>query len=95
MDAVAAWLAHNGGSVGFAGLVSLAIWLIFTGRLVPKSAVDARLDREREISQDLRQANLKLLDVQAVKDRQIDELLEHSRTTAAAFQALAKAKEAP
>ena len=96
MDAIAAWLASNGGSVGFAGLVTLAIWLIYTGRLVPKSSVDAsRADwgasmgsKDSQI-QDWKEATFRLQDTVTVKDRQIDELIQ-------AFQALVtQSKEAP
>jgi hypothetical protein len=36
------------GQVGIGGLLSLAVWLIFTGRLVPRSTVDdIRRQRDR------------------------------------------------
>lgn len=35
------------GQVGIGGLLSLAVWLIFTGRLVPRSMVDD-VRRERD-----------------------------------------------
>ena len=96
MDAIAAWLMNNGSGVGFAGLVTLTIWLILTGRLVPKSSIDAwradwnaRLDGKDGQIQDWRQANSQLLDAVAIKDKQLDELIE-------AFRALAaQSKEAP
>jgi hypothetical protein len=100
MDAIAAWLTSNGGSVGFAGLVSLAIWLILTGRLVPRASVDAlradwnaRLDAKEVQVQDWKQSYFRSLDTVAVQGKQIDELLEHSRTTAYFIQALANRTE--
>ena len=104
MDAVAAWLAHNSGGVGFAGLVTLAIWLILTGRLVPKSSVDAlrsdwnaRLDAKETQVQDWKESTFRLQDTVAAQGAQLGELLEHSRTTAYFIQALASQqhKEAP
>jgi hypothetical protein len=96
MDHILAWVFAHGGNIGFASLVTLAIVLIMTGRLVPRSNVDSlradwndRLDAKEQQVQDWRSAYQKALDAQAVRDAQLGELLEHSRTTAYFIQALA------
>lgn len=69
---------------GFAGLALAAVWLIFTGRLVPKSLhEETRLDRDgwRKAYEELKP----VLDVQSATQRlqgeQLDKLLEIGQTT--------------
>jgi hypothetical protein len=105
VDVIPNWIFAHGSDVGFAGLLTLAIILILTGRLVPRSTVEAReqdwqdrLESKETQVQYLQQANAKLLDTQAVRDAQIGELLEHSRTAAYFIQAVAtqgKTEKAP
>ena len=105
MEAIPAWLLDHSGNLGFAGLVSLAIVLILTGRLIPRSSVEAlredwndRLQSKEQQVQDWKGAYLKSLEVQTAQGDQIRELLEHSRTTAYFIQALAtqgKSEKAP
>lgn len=100
MDAIAAWLMSNGGSVGFAGLVTLAIWLILTGRLVPRSSVDAlrndwndRLDAKETQVQDWKGAYFRLLDTVEAQAKQNNEQLELARTSAHLIQSAIRPKE--
>lgn len=101
MDAIAAWLTSNGGSVGFAGLCTLAIWLILTGRLVPRTSVDAlradwnaRLNSKEDQVQDWKGAYFRLLDTVDAQAKQSEVQLELSRTSAHLIQAVAtKARE--
>lgn len=100
MDAITAWLAANGGGVGFAGLITLAVWLIFTGRLVPRSSVDslradwtATMEGKDVQIQDWKQTAYRALDTVAALGKQNDELLEGSRTIIRALTT--QQKEAP
>jgi hypothetical protein len=105
VDDIATWVFANGGSIGFAGLITLAIMLILTGRLIPRSTVEAsradwhdRLEAKEVQVQDWKQAYFRSLDTQAVQGEQIRELLELSKTTAYFIQALAtqaKTEKAP
>jgi hypothetical protein len=103
MDAIGGWLLNNGGNVSFGGIVVLGIWLILTGRLVPRSSVDSlradwneRLDSKEVQVQDWKQAYFRSVDIETAQGKQIDELLEHSRATAYFIQTLAsRTKEAP
>jgi hypothetical protein len=103
VDNIPAWLFANSGNISFGGVVVLGIWLILTGRLVPRSSVDAlrsdwndRLDSKDAQVQDWKQAYFRSVDIEAAQGKQIDELLEHSRATAYFIQTLAsRTKEAP
>lgn len=46
--------ALNPGDVGFGALIVSAIWLIFTGRLVPRSTVDAiKIEADQSVTRAL------------------------------------------
>lgn len=65
------------GQVGIGGLLTLAVWLIFTGRLVPRSVVDD-IRRERDDWKDAARES----EAARAEDRaQVRELLEVARTT--------------
>ncbi|MCE7081143.1 hypothetical protein [Streptomyces sp. ST2-7A] len=75
-----ALLAQGGGWA----IVAAAVWMVLTGRLVPRSVMeDARTDRDRwraahEVSEEARRE----------ADRQMGELLELARTTGQALSSL-------
>ncbi|OLT28102.1 hypothetical protein BJF83_00980 [Nocardiopsis sp. CNR-923] len=74
--------------LGLAGLVSLGVYLILTGRLVPRSTVEDLLQARDERLADYITANDDLKESGRLKDEQISELLEHSRTSVHVLQAL-------
>ena len=85
LDAVPPQLLTGG---GLAGLLSLAVWLILTGRLVPRSTVDALLaGKDQEIA---RLAEAHALEVQRgdLQAEHLGELLEHARTTTQVIRSL-------
>jgi hypothetical protein len=63
------------GQVGIGGLLSLAVWLIFTGRLVPRATVDD-IRRERD---DWKAAARASEGARAEEREQARELLEVAR----------------
>jgi len=77
------------GQVGIGGLLSLAVWLIFTGRLVPRSIVDdirRQRDRWEQAARDSESAR--------VEDRdQVRELLEVARITEHVLTSLPRSGE--
>lgn len=83
------------GGIGFAGLVSLAIILIFRGDIVPKSTVDSmRLDRDAMISaknaeiEMVREAYRMSEKARATSTAADIELLELGRTTVHLLQSI-------
>lgn len=70
--------------VALAGIVTWGIIMLFRGRLHPNGTV-VDLRRERDT---WKEAFLKSAEAGRVKDAQISELIEHSRTTAYAFRSL-------
>lgn len=70
--------------VALAGIVTWGIIMLFRGRLHPHGTV-VDLRNERDVWKD---AYLKSAEAGRVKDAQISELIEHSRTTAYAFRTL-------
>jgi len=86
MDQALAGILNGGGVVG---VVLLVGWLIFTGRLVPRTTYeDVMHDRDEwraahRISETARQ----------VAADQVDELLEHARTTDAFIRSLRPRQE--
>ena len=77
LDAVPPQLLTGG---GLAGLLTLAVWLILTGRLVPASMVDKIVQaKDAEIS---RLAEAHALEVQRgdLQAQHLGELLDYART---------------
>lgn len=70
--------------VAFAGLITLFVWMIFTGRLVPKSTTDD-VRSERDV---WKQAYFTEAKAGVVKDGQINELMELARTSTHALASL-------
>jgi hypothetical protein len=75
-------------SLGAGGLLAVVIYMIFTGRLVPRSQVDdMRADKDRQI--DLWKAAYdKAIEGQEVQRDHITALMEANRTTTRVIQAL-------
>lgn len=78
----------SAGDIGFAGLLSLAIFLILTGRLVPRTTVDdmradyaSRLKEKQSEAEDWKEAYKLESAVGVEQGKQIGELLEFARTT--------------
>ncbi|MFD6094701.1 hypothetical protein ACFVWN_01310 [Nocardiopsis flavescens] len=74
--------------LGLAGLVSVGVWMIMTGRLVPRGTVDELLRPRDERLRDMQAAYERSEEANAVKDKQIGELLENSRISVQVLQAL-------
>lgn len=78
----------NPGDVGFAGLLSLAVFLILTGKLVPKSTVD-EIRRDRDVAlaasaeekAEWREVALTEQATTRELNGQLGSLLEYARTT--------------
>ncbi|WP_160051088.1 hypothetical protein [Nocardiopsis sp. FR26] len=79
--------------LGLAGLVGLGVFLIWTGRLLPRSTVEDLLKARDERLADYKAANDALQESGRLKDQQISELLEHSRTSVSLLQALRSASD--
>lgn len=88
MDEVFLWLQGGGGTLGAASLVGIFIILVFTGRIVPNSTVMKMLEFREQQIRDWRDAYLKSEEARGVQDKQVQELLEHSRTTVRVLESL-------
>jgi predicted phage gp36 major capsid-like protein len=76
---------------GFAGLVFLGFWMVFTGRLVPRSThEETRADRDewRKAFEDLRAAGQVQATAQRVQADQLDRLLESAKATETVMTAI-------
>ena len=77
MDLTAFLSSLNIGDVGFFGLVSLAIYLIYTGRLVPRRHLDdTRQDRDawRSVAETQQKTNTE-------QSHQLEKLIEYAKTS--------------
>lgn len=88
------WLASIGpGNIGAATLVTIFIILVFTGRIVPSSTVQRMLNFRETQVQDWKDAFLASEQARLEQDKQIGELLEHSRTTIRLIEALQRVRD--
>lgn len=85
------WSSYLTPTIGATGLLALAVILIFRGSLVPKSTVDQMRRDKDEAIQMWRTAYEKSQAAGELKDRQIDTLLEATRTTSAVVTAVQEA----
>lgn len=85
------WSAFLTPTIGATGLLALAVILIFRGSLVPRSTVNQmRADKEAQIQmwRDAYEMSQRAVDL---KERQIDALLEATRTTSHVVAAVSEA----
>lgn len=76
------------GNIGFAGCVTLAVILIYRGKLQPESSVEARiLDKESQII-DWKSAYEKEREARSEMSGQITQLLEYAKTSDKVLTAL-------
>jgi hypothetical protein len=83
------WVGAVIGQVGIGGLLSLAVWLIFTGRLVSRPVVDD-IRRERD---DWKRAYRESEAARAEEREQVRELLEVARVAEHVLTSLPRAGE--
>jgi hypothetical protein len=85
------WSGYLTPTIGATGLLALAVILIFRGSLVPRSTVDQmRKDKDDQIAM-WKNAFETSQQAVALKDRQIDTLLEAARTTTHVVTAVSEA----
>jgi hypothetical protein len=100
MDVVFGWLIGHSGNISLGSITILFVYGLLTGRIVPRSVLDdvrtdrdSRLEAKEKVSQEWRQAYLNEHERGLVQDKQVVELLEHSRTTVRLLQAFPLPKE--
>lgn len=85
------WTHYLTPTLGASGLLAAVVFMILTGRLLPRAAVEERMsDKDKQIDT-WQSAYQRALEVQDVQRRQIQELLEANRTTTHVIQALPSA----
>lgn len=85
------WTRYLTAGLGATGLLTLAIVLILRGNLVPRSTLEmVRADKEREVETYKAVINARDETIKALQ-RQVDMLLEASRTTQRVIEALPEA----
>src|SRR5574337_408542 len=85
------WTTMLTPSLGAAGLLAAAVIMILTGRLLPKSTVDARLaDKDAQIDT-WRTAYERAMAGQELQREHITQLLDATKTTTHVIQALPQA----
>ena len=84
------------GDIGAFGLVTMFVLLLFSGRVVPRSVLeDVRRDRDDRLAQaiqgsnDWKEAYSQSEVARSMMAAQVEELLEHARTTDAYIRAIA------
>jgi hypothetical protein len=89
------WFTRYGSDVGFGGLVTFFVYLVFTGRIVARSVVDDirsdakdRLEAKERVAQGYREAWETERARGLIQDAQVVELLEHSRTAVHILESL-------
>ena len=100
MDVIFGWLVGHSGNISLGSITILFVYGLLTGRIVPRSVLDdvrldrdSRLEAKQKVSDEWRQAYLNEQQRGLVQDRQVVELLEHSRTTVRILQAVPLPKE--
>jgi len=76
---IAATFGAAGPWAAFLGLALLVVWLVFTGRLVPRRVHEQAITAERQRGDDFRDAHRAVLARCEVQDRQLDEILTFVR----------------
>jgi hypothetical protein len=79
---------------GAAGLLGAVAWLVYTGRLIPKSVVDQMLSVKNDELSNLRAGYNAEKERNQLLTEQVGELMELSRVTVGIVRAIPKAKDA-
>lgn len=94
------WVVGNGGDIGFAGLVTFFVYLVFTGKIVARSVVDdirsdakERLAAKERVAEGYKEAWESERARGLIQDAQVVELLEHSRTAVHILESLPRPTE--